>query len=137
MLERIAQDKAVNVVRLKEGEAAPVPDPSTTALGLGGVALSATGRPQRKTRGKSAQPFTVTCSSDETVNFFKLKASPRVHRRVCRISEPIVAFLEPALPKQLFFGPVSFSASASGSCCLAHHRGGTSWNTHVVCLVHP
>lgn len=63
----------MNVVRLKEGEAPPVLDASATGLGVDGLSLSASGRPQRKTRAKGAQPFVVTCSSDETIGFFKLK----------------------------------------------------------------
>lgn len=86
------QDKAVNVVRLKEGESAPVPDPSTTGRGLGGVSLSATGRPQRKTRGKGGQPIVVTCSSDETLNFFKLKASYSFHPCVS-LASTLTSFL--------------------------------------------
>lgn len=62
----------MNVVRLKDGEAVPVPDPSAT---VHGVPMSAAGRPQRKTRGKGAQPFVVTCSSEETINLFKLKVA--------------------------------------------------------------
>lgn len=68
------QDKDVSVIRLKDGESPPMPDPNAAALG-GGVSLSATGRPQRKTRGKKAMPFGICCSSDETVAFFKLKVS--------------------------------------------------------------
>ena len=64
-------DKVVNVVRLNEGESPPAPDPAKASDG--GVHLSASGRPQRRTRAKRAQPLAVTCSSDETVNFFKLK----------------------------------------------------------------
>ena len=63
------QDKVVNVVRLKEGESPPAPDPAKASEGE--VHLSASGRPQRRTRAKGAQPLAVTCSSDETINFLK------------------------------------------------------------------
>lgn len=69
------QDKAVNVLRLKDGEDPPLPDPKLTGLDDGGgVAVSATGRPQRKSRARGGTaPFMVICCSDETVGFFKLK----------------------------------------------------------------
>ena len=70
------QGKVVNVVRLKEGESPPAPDPAKASEGE--VHLSASGRPQRRTRAKGAQPLAVTCSSDETVNFFKLKVKINV-----------------------------------------------------------
>eukprot|EP00904_Undaria_pinnatifida_P007871 jgi/Undpi1/4213/HiC_scaffold_16.g07579.m1 len=71
----VFKDKAVNVLRLKEGEDVPQPDPTLTATGLdGGVGVSATGRPQRKTRASGGTaPIVVICSSDETLGFFKLK----------------------------------------------------------------
>ncbi|CAM9986673.1 unnamed protein product [Ascophyllum nodosum] len=67
----VFKGKVVNVVRLKEGESPPAPDPAKASEGE--VHLSASGRPQRRTRAKGAQPLAVTSSSDETVNFFKLK----------------------------------------------------------------
>ena len=69
------QDKVVNVVRLKEGEFPPAPDPAKASDG--GVHLSASGRPQRR-RGKGAQPLAVTCSSDDTVNLLNLKVKINV-----------------------------------------------------------
>ncbi|CAN0340213.1 unnamed protein product, partial [Laminaria digitata] len=71
----VFKDKAVSVLRLKGGEDPPVPDPKLTGLDGGeGVAVTATGRPQRKSRARGGTaPFVVICSSDETVGFFKLK----------------------------------------------------------------
>ena len=70
------QDKVVNVVRLKEGESPPASDPAKASDGV--VHLSSSGRPQRRTRAKGAQPLAVTCSSDETTNVFKLKVKVNV-----------------------------------------------------------
>lgn len=66
----------MSVLRLKDGEDPPLPDPNLTDLDGGeGVSISATGRPQRKSRTRGgAAPFSVICCSDETVGFFKLKA---------------------------------------------------------------
>ena len=69
------QDKAVSVLRLKDGEDPPLPDPKLAGLdGGGGISVSASGRPQRKSRARGGTaPFMVICCSDETVGFFKLK----------------------------------------------------------------
>ncbi|CAM9986741.1 unnamed protein product [Ascophyllum nodosum] len=76
MARSVFKDEVVNVVRLKEGESPPAPDPAKESDG--GVHLSASGRPQRRTRAKRAQPLAVTCSSDETINLLKLKAKINV-----------------------------------------------------------
>ena len=70
------QDEVVNVVKLKEGESPPASDPAKASDG--GVHLSSSGRPQRRTRAKGAQPLAVTCSSGETINVFKLKVKVNV-----------------------------------------------------------
>ena len=69
------QDKVVNVIRLKEGESPPAPDPAKASDSE--MHLSASGRPQRR-RAKGAQPLAVTCSSDDTINFLKLKVKINV-----------------------------------------------------------
>ncbi|CAN0441693.1 unnamed protein product, partial [Ascophyllum nodosum] len=71
MARSVFKDEVVNVVRLKEGESPPASDPAKASDG--GVHLSSSGRPQRRTRAKGAQPLAVTCSSGETINVFKLK----------------------------------------------------------------
>lgn len=56
----------MKVVKLKEGQEAPIEDG-------GGSQFSSTGRLKRNTRGRGAAPFEITCDSDDTVDHFKLQ----------------------------------------------------------------
>ncbi|CAM9517657.1 unnamed protein product [Ectocarpus sp. 12 AP-2014] len=66
MSKIVFEGKRVKVVRLKDGEEAPIGDGAAAQF-------SSTGRLKRNTRGRGAAPFEITCGSDDTVSHFKLQ----------------------------------------------------------------